>query len=166
MQSCHQNQVHVYGETPLTELYTLLIQMNLQKEDCFIDLGCGRGGNVFLVSTLFACKSIGIDVVPLFCKEAKKIAALLPQPPQFVCEDMSTSDLSEGTVLYFYALCLEDDLFLSMIKKLESLKGGTKIITVSFPLSDYSKAFSVLFSKKARYPWGKTDLFVNVIIAN
>ena len=166
MQSRGLKQVHVYGETPLTELYSILIQMNLKKEDCFIDLGCGRGRNVFFVSTVFNCECMGIDIVPLFCKEAKKIAASLSHPPQFVCEDMSQADLSEGTVLYFYALCLEENFLLSMIAKLETLQAGTKIITVSFPLSDYSKAFSLLFSKKASYPWGKTGLFVNVIIAN
>ncbi|MES2199898.1 MAG: methyltransferase domain-containing protein [Chlamydiota bacterium] len=164
MQSCKQNQVHVYGETPLTEIYSLLMQAGLQKEDCFIDLGCGRGRNVFFASTLFGCKTIGIDIVPIFCDKAQKLASSLPNPPKFLCEDMSTADLSEGTILYFYALCLEEDLFLSMITKLASLKVGTKIITVSFPLSDYSKKFSTLFSKQVSYPWGKTELFINTKI--
>ncbi len=163
MQKEQKTKIHVYGETPLTELYAILTKLELKKEDCFIDLGCGRGRSVLFVSTFFGCKAIGIDIVPLFCERGQKIASCLPLPPKFLCEDMTTSDLKEGTVLYFYALCLEEDLLLSMIFKLTKLKKGTKIITVSFPLSDYSEAFSTLFSKIASYPWGKTELFVNIL---
>ncbi|MBS0626817.1 MAG: class I SAM-dependent methyltransferase, partial [Verrucomicrobia bacterium] len=129
----------------------------------FIDVGCGRGRNVFFVSTFFGCKATGIDIVPLFCEKARKVASLIPNPPQFVCEDMENFDLSKASLLYFYALCLDDDLLLKMIDNLSKLKPGTKVITVSFPLSDYSKAFSTLFSKEAFYPWGKTELFINVL---
>lgn len=159
MQKEQKAEIHVYGETPLTELYNILTKLKLKKEDCFIDLGCGRGRNVFFVSSFFNCKVIGIDIVPIFCERAQKIAF----SPRFLCEDMTTSDLTEGTVLYFYATCLEEDLLLSMITKFTKLRAGTKIITVSFPLSDYSKAFSTLFSKTASYPWGKTELFVNIL---
>lgn len=163
MESCQKKQVHVYGETPLTELYAVLAKIGLKKEECFIDLGCGRGRNVFFVSTFFNCKAIGVDIVPYFFQEAQKITSSLSNPPEFICEDMTTFDLEKGSLLYFYALCLEEDLLLSMITKLAALKAGTKIITVSFPLSDYSNKFCTLFSQSASYPWGKTELFVNVV---
>lgn len=163
MQKSKKSQVHVYGETPLTELYAILLKCHLTEKDCFIDIGCGRGRNIFFTSAFFGCKTLGLDIVPLFCERADRIAFFLENPPQFICEDMETFDLNKATIIYFYAICLEDDLLLKMIDKLSKLKKGTKVITVSFPLSDYSKVFSTLFSKKAFYPWGKTELFLNLL---
>lgn len=166
MEEKGNTDVHVYGETPLTELHAFLQLCNIKKNDCFIDLGSGKGRSVLFVSSFFGCKAIGVEWVPSFCKEAQKIADTLKLPAYFHCEDMLTSDFQEGTFIYFYALCLEEPLLISMIEKLSLFPKKTNIITVSFPLSDYSANFTTVFSKKVSYPWGKTELFLNRLKTN
>ncbi len=162
--SKNKNEIHTYGETPLTEFYDFLIRADVSEKDVFIDLGCGRGQIVFLVSTFFGCSAVGVDCIPVFCERAERIAAASNLPCRFVCEDMQNLDLKAATILYFYALWHEEDYLKKMIRKLSLLNKGTRIITVGFPLCDYSSSFSVLFSSPCSYPWGKTELFLNVII--
>ncbi len=161
LQQCKHANIHAYGETPLSVLYKALIFCGASNKDCFLDLGCGRGRTVFLASAFFKCKSIGIDFIPYFIEKAQDKASTMPSPPIFLLQDMQSTDLSAATILYFYELCLEEDLFLTMVNKLKTLKEGTFILTTSFSLQEYSSDFSIFSTQEAHYPWGKTTLYIN-----
>lgn len=155
------SEVHTYGETPLTELASFLQKCSIGKEDHFIDLGCGRGRVALFVNSYFPCSVTAIDCVPRFINLAKSIESRT----NFICQNMLDSDLSSATHIYFYALYLSDEEFHQMIKRFSLLKEGTKIITASFALEEYSDNFTTLFSQKAQFPWGKTELFLNSRLA-
>ena len=161
MKKRNESSIHTYGETPLSVFNEMFLLCNLKKEDSFLDLGAGRGRGVFFASTFFGCTSTGVDFVPDFYEKAQFIAKTLQNPPLFYLEDMLSFDLSRANIIYFYALCMEETPFLSMISRLQSLKKDIRVITVSFPLSDYSNKFSLLTSKEVSYPWGQTPLYVN-----
>jgi SAM-dependent methyltransferase len=154
-------EIHTYGETPLTSLYSILKKCSLSKTDHFFDLGCGRGRVSFFTHAYFGCSTTGVDFTPRFIHLAKQISALLPAPPSFLCQDMLKIDLSTASYIYFYALFLDDIDFNRMIEKFASLQRGTRIITVSFSLEEYSPKFKVLFSEEALFAWGKTEIFLN-----
>jgi hypothetical protein len=161
MQKEKKKQIHVYGETPLTELYKALVFCKITPKDSFLDLGCGRGRVCLFVSTYFSCKSVGVDFVPLFCQKAVLASRCLTEPPEFVTKDILSFDCSKATIIYFYSLLLEEEELIKQIEKFTKIKEGAKIITVSFPLSDYSPHFYTLHSFPAVYPWGKTTIFIN-----
>lgn len=153
--------IHTYGETPLTTLFHLLKLCKITKEDCFVDLGCGRGRIVLFVASIFRCKSVGVDWILTFCHKAQKIATSLSLTSQFFSQNILSYTLQEATIIYFYSLCMEELPFLKMIAHLDRIKKGTKVITVSYPLSDYSTLFFVIHTEVVFYPWGKTTAYIN-----
>jgi len=158
-----QAELHTYGETPFTVFVDILQKAEFSSKDCLLDLGCGRGKLLLLTSALFTCDSIGVDQVPLFCQRAKACASFLSPPPLFLCQDFCNMEdvyLQKATLIYFYALFLSEDQMLSMLRRFEALSSHVKIITISFPLSDYSPLFTHT-SWQALYPWGQAEVFLN-----
>ncbi len=156
-----------YGETPLTVFHQMFQNGGLSRNDCFVDLGCGRGRGVFFATTIWGCNSIGIERVPVFCKKAQEISLLLAsqshiKPPKIFCEEIGSFNLTLGSFFYFYAICMEEEDLIASISHLEKILSGSKLITVSFPITEYSNSFSLLSSWESTYPWGKTDIFLYV----
>lgn len=147
---------HVYGETPLTVFHEMFEKGSLQPSDYFIDLGCGRGRGVFFASSFWRCESKGVELIPDFVETSKGLFS----KAHLVSEDISQTDLTFGTFFYLYALCMEEKELESVISRLETIKKNAKVISVSFPLTDYSSSFKVLSSWEATYPWGKTEVFL------
>lgn len=150
-------EVHTYGETPLSALYPILLSCGLSEKDTFMDLGCGRGRVALFASTFFGCKTIGVDFVPAFIEKAKQLHSSCT----FLLEDMENILLNEVSVLYFNALCLEEETFSLMLEKLKTLPSHATVLTVSFPLSDYSSAFTTTAVYPAVFPFGATLFYVN-----
>lgn len=156
-----EEDLYTYGETPLTTLHAILSFCGLSEKDYFIDLGSGQGRGVFLASILFHCKAIGIEQIPTFSLTAQKAASLLKNPPSFFLGDMRSYPLEKASLIYFNALCLPDDVFFSMITKLNTLDPGVLVITIGFPLSDYSSCFESLPCQMLPFPWGKSLYYKN-----
>lgn len=154
--------LHIYGETPLTLFHQIFQKGGLKKSDCFVDLGCGRGRGVLFATSFWDCQSIGVDQIPFFCKEAEKIADTYKLSCQFHAEHLSDFNLSQGSFFYFYAICMEEEELVFMISRLERIRKGSKVVTVSFPLTDYSDSFSVCTSWKAAFPWGYGSVFLHI----
>lgn len=155
------SSLHVYGETPLTVFHQIFQKGQLKNSDCFVDLGCGRGRGVLFASSYWNCfQTIGVDQILSFCHEAQNVADVHAISAQFFNEKLSRFNLSKGSFFYFYALCMEEDDLIFMISRLETVKLGSKVVTVSFPLTDYSKGFKLLDSWKARFPWGIGEVFL------
>ncbi len=153
--------LHTYGETPLTTLYKILKLAKASKEDIFLDLGAGRGRVVFFVATYLGCKALGIEHNPHFCEKAQKIASFLPIKPTFLDKNMLLeSSMPKATLIYFYGICLDEPSFLSVVRQFALLSKGVKVITVSFPLSDYIESFSLLSSETFSYPWGEATVYI------
>jgi hypothetical protein len=74
---------------------------------------------------------------------------------------MLTTDLSRATAVYLYGICLEDEVILQLVESLCSLPPRAKVITISYPLTDYNHtAFQLLKQFTARFPWGKAEVFL------
>jgi hypothetical protein len=152
--------IDAYGETPLPVFAQ--IARYLSSSDTVIELGCGRGKGVFFLSQLLGCSVIGIDWIPHFIQTAESIhRSLSPSlPVGFRCEEMQRVDLSKATAVYLYGTCLTDDEIHSLIPRFERLQPGARIITVSFPLSDYSSKFLTISQLTASFPWGEAEVYV------
>lgn len=152
------SDIHTYGETPLTSLELIVLRAGLCNEDVFLDLGCGRGRGVFFVHCRFGCRAVGIDWVPHFVEGAKQAAAEVQCPVEFICDDMAGHKvLSQATVIYLAWTCLDEHERSSLEEALEQAKAGTKVITVSYPLS--SKNFIQKDCITVSFPWGEGEVF-------
>ena len=79
----------------------------------------------------------------------------------FTCGQMEEVDLSFATVIYLYGSCLEESEILNLIQKFQQLSSTVKIITVSYPLTDYSAKFKVVEQFTASFPWGEATVYIN-----
>jgi hypothetical protein len=157
---------HQYGETPLTTLEKIAAYCQLTSADTIFDLGCGRGRGVFFLSHLLNCSAHGIEWVPQFisiANEVKKRFSL--SKISFSCENMLEADLRRATVIYLYGICLEESSVCILIKSLRKMASRTKIITVSYPLTDYAdpRLFSLTKSFNTRFPWGEAEIFLQIL---
>ena len=153
----HRQHPHSYGETPLTSFHAILSAIGTTAQDRFVDLGSGRGRIVLFVNTVWNLPSHGIEEIPFFIQQANSIGLSC-----FSIQNMLDANLQNATIIYFYALCLEDEILYMMAKKLSALASSTRIITVSFPLQDIYDSFDIQKTLHSIvFPWGKTTVYIN-----
>jgi SAM-dependent methyltransferase len=154
-------EVDAYGETPLPVFAQIAHECALSSNDTILELGCGRGRGVFFLSYLLGCRAIGIDWIPFFIQTAKRIAgSIVPaMPVSFACETIDSVDFSNVSAIYLYGTCLADQEILRLIPMFRAT--AAKIITVSYPLSDYSSEFCTIKHFPALFPWGEAEIYLN-----
>jgi hypothetical protein len=152
-----------YGETPLPVLAKIAEECGLSSKDVLFELGCGRGRGAMFLSHLIGCHVVGIDWIPFFIQKAQTItASIFPRLfTDFRCVEMQFADLSGATVIFLYGTCLSDEIINTLTARFERLPPQVKIITVSYPLSDYNLRFKVLKQFSALFPWGEGEIYIN-----
>lgn len=160
-----ESDVYAYGETPLTTLEKIAQECRLSSRDHVFELGSGRGRTCFWLNQFIGCSVVGVDYVPQFVQRAHAVKVRFNvKNVQFRLEDFLQTNLSGATVIYLYGTCLETKAIEKLIERFLTLPAGTKIITVSYPLTDYAKgsAFEVMKRFPARFTWGTADVYLNV----
>jgi SAM-dependent methyltransferase len=160
---CRRRQT-VYGETPIPVFARIAEVCGIHSEDIVFEIGCGRGRGALFLSHLCNCQVIGIDWIPFFIRMANGVAGKAPLRTTFLCEDMHSVDYSKATVIYLYGTCLSDEEIVSMAALFEKLPSRTKIVTVSYPLSEYSRRFHVVDQFTGEFPWGEGEIYINKTI--
>jgi SAM-dependent methyltransferase len=149
LQGRGESQIYTYGETPLTTLDRIATKCRILSKDTVIELGCGRGKTLLWLASFVKCKVIGIELIETFVTKVQKIAPHL----EFRHEDLLETDLTRGSVLYFYGSFA---LLQKLKPRLRELAPGTKVITVSYPLKE--EGFTLQKTFNARFPWGKAKI--------
>lgn len=156
-----------YGETPLTTMDVISQECCLGSQDVFFELGCGRGRSCFWLHAFVGCQVYGVEYLPAFVKIAQSVKRHYQiKPVKFIYKDILDVDLSRATVVYFYGTCSEDLLIEKLCKTFQTLSSDTKIITISFSLTDYHPQFKVVKSFRVKFPWGETNAYLQVPIQN
>jgi hypothetical protein len=155
--------IYAYGETPLTTIETFVNECGITKEDVVFELGCGRGLNMFWLNSFVGCKVTGIEIIPLFVKKGNRLMKLLKNKDiRFYNQDILSTDLSQATVIYFYGTGFDNIFINHLACKLKELPLGTKIITVSYPITDYidSSTFKIIKSFPSQFTWGEATVYL------
>lgn len=158
-------EIYAYGETPLTTLDKIVRECRILSKDVVFDLGCGPGRTTFWMTLFVKCQTVGVDYLPTFIQNAERVKKWAHLGHiEFRKEDMLTTDLKKATAIYLYGTCLDDQTIENLLNRFRQLHKGTKIITVSYPLTDYCYPGEFVVSKefKARFPWGKADVYLNI----
>jgi len=159
---------YLYGETPLTTLALIAEKCQLSAYDVVYDLGCGRGRTCFWLSAFVDCRAVGVDQVPTFIEKANAVKAqYYVSSVKFLEGDYLDFSFKDATVIYLYGTCLEDSAVKLLIKKFSKLPSGTKIITVSYPLTDYLEygqfdLFTLAETFQGSFTWGTADIYLQV----
>ncbi len=150
-----------YGETPLTLIHRVLSEIGCSSNDCFYDIGSGRGRLCFFIEMMFGCRVIGIELVDLFVKRAQTIVEKLSLKSLFHEKDFKQCKFEGATIIYMYGTCMSVREIQALCNRFKGIEKRAKIISVSYPLSDYDKDFEVFNKFKAVYPWGETVIYIN-----
>jgi len=156
-----------YGETPLATLDTILRHCPLKPDEVAYELGSGRGRACFWLALYKGYKTVGIEYIPAFVEKAKKLAAFFSvNNAEFIEADMLKADLTRATWIYLFGSALSDETIVQLAKKLEKQPKGCRIITISYPLTAYSKSanFIVTQTLDLEFSWGITQAYIHEVI--
>lgn len=146
-------EIFAYGETPLTTTSKIVSECAITSADVVIEMGAGRGRASLFLAEYVGCRVIAYEQIPAFIQKIPPSSNL-----KTLTQDMFSADFSEATVIYLYGTLLTD----SEIQKLTlAFPKNVKIITVSYPLSDYSQKYVTRKSFRGKFPWGKTEIYWN-----
>lgn len=156
---------YTYGETPLTTLELIARNCKITSQNVVFELGCGRGRTCFWLNQLIGCTVVGIDYTPIFIEKAQKIKELFQvQKVYFRLEDFLQTNLNGVEVIYLYGTCLSTEKIHLLIDRFSQLPRGTKIITISYALTEFqpSAPFKVIKQFPASFTWGQADVYLQV----
>lgn len=162
-----EKELYAYGETPLTTLGEIANECGITSQDTVYELGCGRGRTCFWLNTYLGCRVIGIDYVPEFIEKALEIVQKCDlKNIEFRTEDILRADYTGASVLYLYGTCYEEPFIKKLIAHLKGLPKGTKIISVSYPLTEYAPAdqFKLIKEFEGSFTWGEADIYLQEIL--
>jgi SAM-dependent methyltransferase len=161
LQQRGEKNLYAYGETPLTSLEKIAKQCGLGPADHLLELGCGTGRGAFFLTSLIGCKVTGIEWIGEFVKKAQELKQTFDvKGAHFQCEDMMQCDMSSASFIYLYGTNLEEAEIERLLICFSKMKKGAKLISVSYPLTDYSDRFLLLKQFSIPYPWGVAEVFL------
>jgi SAM-dependent methyltransferase len=161
-----EGNIYQYGETPLTTLDKIAKECDIGAKDRFYELGSGRGRSCFWIHCFRKCRGvIGVEYIPAFVKIAAKTCRVYQvEGVKFIYRNILDADMSDATVIYFYGTSSETAFILKLIDKLKNLPSGTRIITVSYPLTNYTTEtlFEIRKVFSCQFTWGETEVYLQV----
>lgn len=128
-------EIYCYGETYLTTFAKAIKAAAPTSDDLFVELGSARGRNCFWVKSFVGCKVLGLEQVPAFVERAQKVVERLSlEKIEFRCEDFFKSDLSDATLLFVDATFIEGRELGSLLRKLDTMAAGARVVGVNLTL--------------------------------
>lgn len=160
-----ETDLYTYGETPLTTLELIAQRCGVSAQDTVFELGCGRGRTCFWLSAFIGCSVVGVEYVPVFIEKAEQVKKRLHIPGLFFrLEDLFQTDLTGATVIYLYGICFTEAQLVPLIQRFSHLPSGTKVITVSYSLTEClpEAPFRVVSQFTAPFTWGEAEVYLQL----
>jgi SAM-dependent methyltransferase len=126
----------IWVPTPQALVDRMLDMGKVTAKDYVIDLGSGDGRTVITAAKRGA-KALGIEYNPDMVELSKRNAAKegMSERASFVKADLFESDFSQATVITMFLL---PDINLKLRPKILNLRPGTRIVSNSFTMGDWS----------------------------
>jgi SAM-dependent methyltransferase len=161
--ACDDDVQKIYGETFFTTLEEIADAVGLSERDVIYDLGCGRGRTVFWFNALRGCRAVGVDINRYFIVQARRIQRKADiDGVEFVLANVLDLDYDDATVIYLYGTAFSDTAVMRLVRRFASLKKGTRVVSVSYPLNDYADTplFKLERTINGKFPWGDTEIYI------
>jgi len=132
----------IWVPTPQSLVDKMLDMGKVTAKDYLIDLGSGDGRTVITAAKRGA-KALGIEYNPEMVELSKRNAAKegVTDKASFTKADLFESDFSQATVITMFLL---PDINLKLRPKILNLKPGTRIVSNSFTMGDWSSDDTVI----------------------
>ena len=126
----------IWVPTPQALVDSMLDMGKVTANDYVIDLGSGDGRTVITAAKRGA-KALGIEYNPDMVELSKRNAAKegVSAKANFIKADLFESDFSQATVITMFLL---PDINLKLRPKILNLKAGTRIVSNSFTMGDWT----------------------------
>lgn len=161
-----------YGEIVPASFAQLLAFTVPAEGEIFYDLGCGAGKAVFCASLCFPyLRAKGVELLPPmfdFCTTLKKHFVKLVSENRyfrnnvpsvdFIQGDLLEVDFSDGNIFFLNATCFRDNDWSTLLKKLDALPIGIRVIVVTRHLE--SDAFELIEQGTYSMSWGFSSVSV------
>ena len=158
--------LHVYGETPLPSLALIVDKAGITAGDYVFELGSGSGLTGLWLNAVKQCKVVVVEQIPLFCWRLKRTARRFRLSGiEIRRENYLQTSFQGADFIYLYGSNLEDAVICELVRRFQELPDTVRIITVSYPLSDYADdgLFPVIDHFAADFGWGSAEVFVQSI---
>ena len=142
-----------YVPTPQEIVRNMLQLAGVHKGDVVIDLGCGDGRIVVTAASEFGARGVGYDLNPERIREANENAAKagVQDRVRFVEKNLFDADIREATVVTLYLL---PNVNLKLKPRLlAELKPGTRIVSHSFDMGDWTPDKKIELDGRSIYFW-------------
>jgi SAM-dependent methyltransferase len=142
-----------YVPTPPEIVEAMLKLGEIKSTDFVIDLGCGDGRIVVMAAEKFGARGLGYDINPDRVKEANENAekAKVTERVKFIEKDLFAADIHEATLVTLYLL---PDVNMRLRPKLwKDLKPGTRVVSHSFDMGDWTPEKKVEINGRTLYFW-------------
>lgn len=156
-----------YGEITPAAVTHMLGRVQAVPGETFYDLGSGTGKAVIFAAMLGMGKAVGIELVPDLHDASQRVGDIFmeevrPEHPaagavDFLFGDMFEKDVSDADVVFSHCTCFDDAMMARLAGKLESLKPGARVITVTKSLP--STQFSLSGSDFLPLAWGDATVY-------
>ncbi len=154
---------YTYGETPITTFAEIAKESGLGSKTTLIECGAGRGRIALFAHTILGCKVMAYEKVPEFVKRLKRLTQGVRGIEVFE-GDYFSADFGKANAIFLYGTTLSDSEIRRLGKQLEQAKKGTQLITVSWYLNETegTPLFPIFKVLKGRFPWGTTNVYIQV----
>jgi len=142
-----------YVPTPQEIVRNMLQLAGVHKGDVVIDLGCGDGRIVVTAASEFGARGVGYDLNPERIREANEnaVKAGVQDRVRFVEKNLFDADIREATVVTLYLL---PNVNLKLKPRLlAELKPGTRIVSHSFDMGDWTPDKKIELDGRSIYFW-------------
>ena len=151
------DNIHQYGETPLTAMYEIARFSGVRRGDHLLELGAGTGRTSMFLSHYFGCWVTGIERIKSFVIKANRIIEKFDLSTEIRCDDFLDCRYPKTNVIYLYGTCLKDDDIQAVCARIRS---GVSVVTTSYSLCDYDDRFVIDKTSSFNFPWGKVDVYL------
>jgi hypothetical protein len=154
-----EKKIYEYGETPLMSFIKIIDRCSLTSSDIFLELGAGRGLNCFWLAINYKCSVACVEWIPFFANIAiflKNHLKLLNL--KILNADMLNVDIKDASCVYIF----HTSLAVRLVERLKELKKGSRVITISHPLTYYENSgYEIKETVKVSFPWGVSYAYIH-----
>lgn len=160
----NQNRTYIYGEVVPEGFYEMIKRISPKKGEIFYDLGSGTGKAVILAALFFQfSKCIGIEILEDLYNTSKEVLtrfnhnAGISTVTDFIHSDFLEYDITDGDIFFVHGTCFPEEFMLELSKKLECIKKGARVITVTKTLT--SNLLREIEHRDTNMGWGKATIY-------
>jgi len=117
--------------TPMKVVRKMLKLAKIKEGEKIYDLGCGDGRLVHLASKEYKAEAIGFELSPLVFAIAKFLQPFWRSKAKIKFRNFHRQDISDANIIVCY---LMPNTLEKMLKKFQTLKKGTRIISYAFKI--------------------------------